>query len=70
LRCGKHFVNEPHAQLVIVTGAGQGEGLMVESDTVSCWSAARWTVAGALCIMVLVWFFGGFETSAHAVVPN
>jgi hypothetical protein len=70
LRCGKQFVNEPHALLVTVTGAGLSEGFMVNSDTVSCWSAARWTVACALCVVALVWFFGGFETTALAVVPN
>ena len=36
---------------------------MNSSDTVTCWSAARWTIAGALLVVALVWFFGGFDAS-------
>jgi hypothetical protein len=43
---------------------------MIEYDTIECWSAARWTVIGALCVVALVWFFGGFEPAALAVTTN
>ena len=40
---------------------------MSNSDSTSCWTAARWTVVCAMCVVALVWFFGGFETTALAV---
>lgn len=43
---------------------------MNDTNSIACWSAARWTVACALCVVALVWFFGGFETTALAVVPS
>lgn len=40
---------------------------MNEQNTIACWTAARWTIAASLGIVALVWFFGGFETTALAI---
>lgn len=43
---------------------------MNEQNTVACWTAARWTIATSLGVVALIWFFGGFETTALAIVSQ
>ncbi|HOV05009.1 MAG TPA: hypothetical protein PLG99_11420 [Kaistiaceae bacterium] len=40
--------------------------MMEDNIQGSCWGVATWTLVGMLCILMVVYLFGGFEPTAIA----